>query len=198
MAVQGISGAVKPVVPLGAGSYGGSISRAGAPAMSPNQRNSLMKIPGIPISNIYNYSAPATSRGGSMFAGANMGALLLSISGEGQGEYGQGEYGQGRGVIQGAPIIQKGASRDAYDAQQASLLNEYQGEEARWKGRLKTAPKDQPVKKRELPNEPTVKTIEGESTIRSLPKDYSNVYGMGPGRRPMASSNLGQGNYRLF
>jgi hypothetical protein len=54
------------------------------------------------------------------------------------------------------------------------------------------------VKQRELPNEPTIKTIEGESPIGSLPKEASQVYGMGPTRRVQATSNLGQGNYRLF
>lgn len=98
----------------------------------------------------------------------------------------------------GSPIFKKGLSWEAYENQLKNLENEFTDEEARWKGRLKQAPTSQPVKARELPNEPTVKTIESESTIRSLPKDYSNVYGMGPTRRPLASTDLGQGNYRLF
>lgn len=92
----------------------------------------------------------------------------------------------------------KGASWDAFDAKQAALAKEFDSEEAGWKKATKPATSNPPIKKRELPNEPTVKTLEGSSTLNSLPKEYSPVYGMGPGRRPIASTNLGQGNYRLF
>jgi len=97
----------------------------------------------------------------------------------------------------GNPSYKNGLSIDAYEAKKKALADEYTDENARWKGRLKMAPTSHPVKKRELPNEPTIKTIETEATIRSLPQDYSSVYGLGPGRRPMEKTDIGQGNYRV-
>jgi len=94
-------------------------------------------------------------------------------------------------------IYQEGASFAAERARQAALQKEYNEEESRWRAKVKTAPGQQPMKKRELPNQPTIKTLEGENTISSLPKDYSQVYGLGPGRRPLATTNLGLGNYRV-
>ena len=96
------------------------------------------------------------------------------------------------------PIYKKGASFDALEAKEAALQQESGAENARWKGKFKAASTSRPVEQRESPRQPMIKTIEGDSPIGALPKEASNVYGLGPGRRTQATGNLGQGNYRLF
>lgn len=108
----------------------------------------------------------------------------------------QNGYNNG-GDYQLDPTYKKGASFDALEAKQNALVQEAGAENARWKGKFKAAATTRPVKQRELPNQPMIKTIEGDNSISSLPKEASQVYGLGPTRRVQSSNNLGQGNYRI-
>lgn len=71
-------------------------------------------------------------------------------------------------------------------------------EDATWRSKVTNAnPDDRPKPK--SPTGAQITTVEGTKDLDSLPKEYSDTFGVGPKRRPTDSnSSLGQGNFRIF